>query len=62
MLDVYKRQRQDFAKNYGGADAAETCGYPSKYDYNRSKEMCIRDSTYPSGILRTGVDSPVNDA
>ncbi|HRM03310.1 MAG TPA: LCP family protein, partial [Anaerostipes hadrus] len=32
-----KGKRQDFAKNYGGADAAETCGYPSKYDYNRSK-------------------------
>ena len=32
-----KGKRQDFAKNYGGADSAETCGYPSKYDYNRSK-------------------------
>ena len=32
-----KGKRQDFAQNYGGADAAETCGYPSKYDYNRSK-------------------------
>ena len=32
-----KEKRQDFAVNYGGADAAETCGYPSKYDYNRSK-------------------------
>lgn len=32
-----KGKRQDFAQNYGGADASETCGYPSKYDYNRSK-------------------------
>lgn len=32
-----KGKRQDFAVNYGGADAAETCGYPSRYDYNRSK-------------------------
>ena len=24
-----KGKRQDFAKNYGGADAAETCGYPT---------------------------------
>ena len=34
-----KGKRQDFAKNYGGADAAETCGYPSKYDYNRRKSL-----------------------
>lgn len=33
----HKGKKQDFAANYGGADAALTYGYPSEYDYNQTK-------------------------
>ena len=35
---ILKPEERDFNLiTFFGADAAETCGYPSKYDYNRSK-------------------------